>query len=385
MIKILHTADLHLGAKVGWLGKKAEQYRQDMLETFSRIVDKAIEKKIDIFLVAGDLFDSPSPSPLVIAFVKKEIDRLVQEKIFVVILPGNHDRYEVGSVFERESIVKQPAGYVFHKEAVEIIPIESLNLEIYGSAVTKQFSNKSPLTPIIETSSKRPNNKFKVALVHGSVSFGNIQTNNFPIEIEEIKNSGMNYIALGDWHNELNATQGNVVAWYPGSPEPIASDQEKSGKAIYIEIGETGTKVEPIQIGLKKIRNIHIEMQKIYKDIENQEDKNINVFDKVLEISEKDANPNEIRYIVVEGRRKISNKINIQELIKQLESKFYYINIKDKTEIEITKEELEMFPEELLVGRFIRTVMKDLKNETNADKKRILEEVIQEGVNRLMS
>ena len=144
MIKILHTADLHLGAKLGWLGKKAELYRQEMLETFSRIVDKAIEKNVDLFFVVGDLFDSPNPTPHTVAYVKKEIDRLSKENIFTVILPGNHDRYESGSVYEHENIVTPPNGHVSKNEEAEVIPIESLNLEIYGGAVTKQFSEKSP-------------------------------------------------------------------------------------------------------------------------------------------------------------------------------------------------------------------------------------------------
>ena len=57
-IKILHTADVHIGARDAFLGVTAESRRFETLLTFERIIDLAKEKNVDILAIAGDLFES---------------------------------------------------------------------------------------------------------------------------------------------------------------------------------------------------------------------------------------------------------------------------------------------------------------------------------------
>ena len=54
-VKILHTADLHLGAaRTGVKGGKAE-----IENTFLRIIRLCNAESVDFLLIAGDLFDAP--------------------------------------------------------------------------------------------------------------------------------------------------------------------------------------------------------------------------------------------------------------------------------------------------------------------------------------
>ena len=57
-VKILHTADIHIGARDAFLGVAAESRRFETLLTFERIVDLAKEKQADILAIAGDLFEN---------------------------------------------------------------------------------------------------------------------------------------------------------------------------------------------------------------------------------------------------------------------------------------------------------------------------------------
>lgn len=91
MIRILHTADLHLGAVFAELGESAVARRADQLETFERIVSLALERQVHLLVVAGDLFASPWPSAEVLEVVQAGFRRLRQGGILPVVLPGRSD------------------------------------------------------------------------------------------------------------------------------------------------------------------------------------------------------------------------------------------------------------------------------------------------------
>src|SRR3989338_7544751 len=95
-MRFLHTSDIHIGAKFEILGPQfAREHREQIKSTFSAIVEMAIKKEVDLFLIAGDLFDSNNPSFSDIEFVKKELFRLSEIGTNICIIPGNHD-YALG-------------------------------------------------------------------------------------------------------------------------------------------------------------------------------------------------------------------------------------------------------------------------------------------------
>ena len=57
-VKILHCADIHIGAAESSLGTLAESRRAETLITFEKIISLAKEQNVDILLIAGDLFNS---------------------------------------------------------------------------------------------------------------------------------------------------------------------------------------------------------------------------------------------------------------------------------------------------------------------------------------
>jgi len=58
MLRIIHTADVHLGARHDDLGEQASAQRERQFAAFVATVDLAIAEKVDLVLIAGDLFDS---------------------------------------------------------------------------------------------------------------------------------------------------------------------------------------------------------------------------------------------------------------------------------------------------------------------------------------
>lgn len=87
MVKILHTADWHLGKRLQEFPRIAEQK-----EVLEEIIQTADKEEVDAILLAGDIFDSFNPSHEAIELFYKTLRRLSNNGTRPVIaIAGNHD------------------------------------------------------------------------------------------------------------------------------------------------------------------------------------------------------------------------------------------------------------------------------------------------------
>lgn len=86
-MKILHTADWHLGKRLDRFSRLAEQK-----EVLDELIQVAENHEVDVVLVAGDLFDAYNPSTEAIELLYRNLKLLTAngERI-VVAIAGNHD------------------------------------------------------------------------------------------------------------------------------------------------------------------------------------------------------------------------------------------------------------------------------------------------------
>ena len=92
VITIVLTADNHLGYTVpGQPPRKREQQRQRQRRAFQQATDFAVGQGVDLFLQAGDLFDTPHPDEQDRSFVAARLAQLKQAGISVFALGGVHD------------------------------------------------------------------------------------------------------------------------------------------------------------------------------------------------------------------------------------------------------------------------------------------------------
>ena len=86
-MKILHTADWHLGKRLDRFSRLEEQ-----IMVMDEIVQIADEQNVDMVLVAGDLFDNFNPGVEAIELFYKTLKRLsLNGKRPVIAISGNHD------------------------------------------------------------------------------------------------------------------------------------------------------------------------------------------------------------------------------------------------------------------------------------------------------
>ncbi|MFC1870427.1 exonuclease SbcCD subunit D [Chloroflexota bacterium] len=93
-MKILHFADLHLGVEnYGRIEPDTglSSRLQDFLSALDRLVDYALEHKVDLVLFCGDAYKSREPSQTQQREFAKRIKRLSTGGIPIFLLIGNHD------------------------------------------------------------------------------------------------------------------------------------------------------------------------------------------------------------------------------------------------------------------------------------------------------
>ena len=85
-MKVLHTADWHLGKKLG----RFERY-EEMGRFIDWLVERCEEESVDLVLIAGDLFDTPAPPNRAVSLATEAMQRLTGLGAQVVAIAGNHD------------------------------------------------------------------------------------------------------------------------------------------------------------------------------------------------------------------------------------------------------------------------------------------------------
>lgn len=254
-LKLLHTADVHLGARFQFLGRRGREQREQLRETFSRVVDITLNSGVDALLVAGDLFDSPYPSRGILEEVVYQLGRLDAEGIWAFIVPGTHDRLEPGGAYDRVDGASMAHVHVFRSEEMAPFLVEGLDLVVYGMATGREGRDAMAGFRAGEEA------RWRVGMLHASVVVpGLVERDSALVTRESIAASGLHYLALGHWHSCSDQSQGEVTAFYPGSPERLEMGSGDKGVALLVELEEgIPPRVKPIPVGRRRFLDLEVD------------------------------------------------------------------------------------------------------------------------------
>jgi exonuclease SbcD len=271
MLRLLHTADVHLGARHTDLGERAAVLRERQFAAFRTSVDLAIAETVDIFLVAGDLFDSNTQPRRSVERVAAELGRLARASIRTVIIPGTHDVYDGASIYRSYDLAGMARAasdwvVVLTPYLPEIVfpPLDAI---IYGRVFDTKRSPRSPLAGLDAKSDTRAT--WKVGMVHGALAIpGRTDTDAVVVTEEEIAKTGLDYLALGHWHSAIEGRAGNVSYAYSGAPEPVAVDQDGAGQVLIVTLDDQNGRhvvtIEPKRVGQTRSEKLDLDVSAIH-------------------------------------------------------------------------------------------------------------------------
>lgn len=356
MVKILHTADIHLGAKFSGLGKSGDSIRAQLKKTFMRVIDLALERNVDLFLIAGDLFDSNQVSRATLGFALGEIERL--GKIQVCLIPGTHDCYDNSSIYRSIDLSSFPPNFhLLVDDENPFIYFEDLGITVYGRGNRSNRSKESPLPSL----NQNFNSRYNIVLAHGSLQIpSKTQEDDFPISLEEIQKSGFNYVALGHWHSFQEVSK-DPMAFYSGSPEQLKFGDKDSGNILLVELDEEQTRIEKIKTG--ELR---------WEEIELHEDRFKNSSEILREI-EKYRGEQSILKVNLKGDKSLLRPQDFSNLKEVLEDQFLYLEIVDASHTTIQEISSSKFPSHTVMGQFLRIMDQKISKAEEVDKSKYQE------------
>jgi exonuclease SbcD len=204
VVRMLHTSDIHIAGD------------QASMDGFAAVVDTAVECDVDIVLIAGDLFDSSRVREDAVAHTVTELRRLGRP---VVVIPGNHDCIDERSIYHRVDVSDAPNVILATNPAGQEVMFPDLSLVIWARGIESHDPTHRPLAGYTPADPAY----WRVVMTHGHyVPTGERSDRSSRIAQAEIGDLQCDYLALGHWHRFVDVSEGNVKAFYCGSPcEPV--------------------------------------------------------------------------------------------------------------------------------------------------------------------
>ena len=236
-LKILHTADWHLDSPFSSLPVQARGKLRQAQRELPRLMGEICQREqCSLALLAGDIFVA-SPSRETVEALKRELARW---EIPVCISPGNHDFYGSDSPW-RES---WPENVHIFTGSMEYRDYPQLNCRVYGGGYRSM-----DCPPLLENFHAEGDARWCLGLLHGDGL--NLSSPYCPVTAAQVRESGLDYLALGHIHTAGSFRAGDTLCAWPGCPMGRGWDETGSRGILKVTLGKK-VHLSPIGLGLPR-------------------------------------------------------------------------------------------------------------------------------------
>lgn len=263
-LKILHTGDIHLGMKFNQYPKINNQLEKARYQVLEKLIIKANEKKSNLFVIAGDLFDKINISDKNIEKTAEILDKFAGDA--VIILPGNHDYNDgINSLWSKFEEQLKEKIIILNQEKIFKLDNYNISAAIYPAPCETKLSAENNLA-WIKNSAKDSELKYHLLIAHGALAgfSPDLNDNYFKMEKEELLNLDMDLCLLGHSHIAYPKQKEvvNQVIFNSGTPEPDAMDCQHFGSAWFIELNENkNIKAKQLETGIFHFSDLEKEIK----------------------------------------------------------------------------------------------------------------------------
>lgn len=270
-MKFLHLADLHIGKVVNGFSML-----EDQEEALKQITELAVEKEVDAVLLAGDVYDRPIPPAEAVELLDTFLTGLVQRRIAVLVIAGNHDsgvRLQFAEqILEREGVwiagdISSPLKKVTLRDSYGEVAF--FLLPFFRPAELRGIFGEAPETTqegirLLLEQEKMEGPERKVLAAHCFVTAGGQSPELSDSEtsvrvggVDAVETSvfaDFDYVALGHLHKPQQMGSGQVR--YAGSPLKYSFSEVHHQKSVtLVELLEKG-EVQVEQLPLKPLHDM---------------------------------------------------------------------------------------------------------------------------------
>ncbi|MGH7490940.1 MAG: metallophosphoesterase family protein [bacterium] len=351
---ILHFSDLHLDANFAssYLpARVARRCREQLRQTFRRILELAASRKADAVTIAGDLFERERLSHDTAAFLCAEFEKLAPVPVFIA--PGNHDAADAVSLYQRGrwpenvNIAIKPtmAEWRLSKEfslwsAAHMSPSDRQNF-------LESFRVPEP------AGASRP---FPILLLHASVLAAHTAEvrAHTPLTLEDIRAAGFTLALLGHYHTSRILRSDKLIAVYPGSPEPLGFQNEGGHDVAWIQL----VPGQLPNVELLPLAALNFEAVTVPVDDCQHRDQ---LIDKMLHIAAEKKLMHGLVRMQLSGQAQATLDLDLEAIAGRLQKNFAYLRLEDQTRPAWDLDRLGQEP--TARGEFVRDMIRLIERE----------------------
>jgi len=380
MVKLIHTADLHLDSafRSRFTKEEAENRRQKQLMAWKELLSFAVEKKVQGILIAGDLFDSPVVSHGTMDFFLSTISEHPEISFFY--LRGNHDTEN--TFCYQENLPKNLflfsekgkkyrlndrlllAGVEYGTKDISFGENEGATQGAGQAAeqgVGQENAHGAEALSKSESESEEESKFLKlkeedcnILLLHGALYQGSAKGDAVQGEegifLKNLEKLPLSYIALGHIHKGGEGRLNNGALWaYPGCLQGRGFDEEGERGFLYLKVEEEKKEIRKEFIPIKQgeFRILEIELL---------EDEGTLACLKKIEVEMEKAGiaKEDSLRIILKGKKGLEQERNLRYLQLQLQDSVFFLEIRDECELSWNRE--EAMKEKSLKGEFLRVL-----------------------------
>jgi DNA repair protein SbcD/Mre11 len=240
-VTFIHAADLHLDSPM--IGLKHlpksvfDRLQESTFTAFSKVIDTAIQYKVDFVILAGDLFDGEDRSLRALTRFRKQVERLESYQIPVYIVHGNHDH--LGGKWATIHLPKN--AHIFPSEfAVKTHNNpDGVTTNLYGFSYPQKLVSEKRIDDYI----KREDSDFHIGILHGQFE-GNVEHGRYaPFTLSDLLEKQFDYWALGHIHKRIHLSEA-PPAIYPGNIQGRHKKESGEKGCYLVTLTETNSRLE---------------------------------------------------------------------------------------------------------------------------------------------
>jgi len=228
-MRLLHTADLHLGRGDG-----------RTLEALDTLLESAAREEVDALTVGGDLFDSAADADELRPTLR---ERFADNPFEVVVVPGNHD----AAAFD---------GNVEFGPDLSVLSMDPYETRGVADGTVVGVPYRDELGEELFFGLQEHATDDAVLLVHCTLDAGfaasatgdDERTGYFPVQKETLGELGYEFVLAGHVHSDLYQTKlpNGGLFIYPGSP--VAHSWSELGRRHAVVVDTDDANVQPVAL-----------------------------------------------------------------------------------------------------------------------------------------
>ncbi len=212
MFRFIHTADVHLDSPLEGLesyeGAPVETLRGATRRALQNLVRLALDEDVDFVVIAGDLYDGDWKDFSTGLFFTREMNRLSEAGIDVILIAGNHD---AASVLTRRLSLPPRVRLLSSREA-ETALLADLPVAVHG----RGFPSRAVPENFVPDYPERIPDCFNMGLLHTSLNGLPGHDRYAPCSVSDLIRKDYHYWALGHVHQRQIVHQNPWIV-YPGN------------------------------------------------------------------------------------------------------------------------------------------------------------------------